>query len=116
AARPGRHRDRVRRAPRHRRPEHTAAGLSWRRGQPALPVSEGGNGASATAAPVLVGAAIEDRLAALSALRILLLAVALGLPAATGRWTDDLLVAGAAYAVVIVAAEVLRRARHGLAS
>jgi diguanylate cyclase (GGDEF)-like protein len=58
---------------------------------------------------------LDDRLAALGALRVVLIVVALGAPAASGTWTSDLVPAAALYAVVAIVAEVLRRSSRGAA-
>ena len=59
---------------------------------------------------------ISDRLAACTALRLALVALALGLPAITGRWDDDLLIAGGIELAVAAVAELVRRSRHDAAS
>jgi len=59
---------------------------------------------------------ISDRLAAFTALRLILIGLALGLPAIVGRWDDDLLVAGGLELALAVGAEVARRYRRDAAS
>jgi diguanylate cyclase (GGDEF)-like protein len=58
---------------------------------------------------------IDDRLAALGVVRVVLVLLVLAIPAATELWTSDLLAATALYAVIAVPAELLRRSSHSAA-